>query len=175
MSFQPRNVYWAWLAVLVMALDQISKQLVVRNMNWFEVKPLLPSLNLVHMRNTGAAFSMFTSASPVLFVLLATVVSLGILWWLRRNPKGQTLIAIGASLIMGGALGNAIDRVTRGYVVDFIDFYVGNWHFAAFNIADSAISCGAALLLLDTLFDARRARAAQKAAADKAASDEVQS
>ncbi|SEQ15129.1 signal peptidase II [Solimonas aquatica] len=162
MSFQPRNVYWAWLSVLVIVLDQISKQLVVRHMDWFEVRPLLPFLNLVHMKNTGAAFSMFTNASPVIFVLLATAVSVGILLWLRRHPSGQTLVAIGASLIMGGALGNAIDRVTRGHVVDFIDFYVGNWHFAAFNIADSAISCGAALLLLDMLLDARRQREAGK-------------
>lgn len=162
MSFQPRNVYWAWLSVLVIVLDQISKQLVVRHMDWFEVRPLLPFLNLVHMKNTGAAFSMFTNASPVIFVLLATAVSVGILLWLRRHPSGQTLVAIGASLIMGGALGNAIDRVTRGHVVDFIDFFVGNWHFAAFNIADSAISCGAALLILDMLLDARRQRDAGK-------------
>src|SRR3546814_12793163 len=103
------------------------------------------------MKNTGAAFSMMSDASPVLFVLLGVGVSVGILLWLRRHPRDQHLVAIALSLIMGGALGNVIDRVTRGYVVDFVDFYVGSWHFAAFNVADAAITCGAALLLLDML------------------------
>src|SRR3546814_17769453 len=85
------------------------------------------------MKNTGAAFSMMSDASPVLFVLLGVGVSVGILLWLRRHPRDQHLVAIALSLIMGGALGNVIDRVTRGYVVDFVDFYVGSWHFAAFK------------------------------------------
>src|SRR3546814_7826093 len=97
------------------------------------------------MKNTGAAFSMMSDASPVLFVLLGVGVSVGILLWLRRHPRDQHLVAIALSLIMGGALGNVIDRVTRGYVVDFVDFYVGSWHFAAFNVADAAITCGAAI------------------------------
>src|SRR3546814_18790256 len=78
------------------------------------------------MKNTGAAFSMMSDASPVLFVLLGVGVSVGILLWLRRHPRDQHLVAIALSLIMGGALGNVIDRVTRGYVVDFFDFYVGS-------------------------------------------------
>jgi signal peptidase II len=153
-----RNVYWLWLTVLTLLLDQISKQLVVKNMDWYDVKPLLPHLNLVHLRNTGAAFSMFSEASPLLFVGIGIAVSVGILIWMRRNPQGQTLVAIALALIMGGALGNVIDRVTRGHVVDFIDFYVGSWHFAAFNVADSAISVGAALMLLDMLLDSLRKR-----------------
>jgi signal peptidase II len=109
------------------------------------------------MRNTGAAFSMFSSAPPAFFVLLATAVAVGILWWLRRHPQGQTLMASALALILGGALGNVVDRVTRGYVVDFIDFYIGSWHFAAFNLADSAITLGAGLLLLDMVLEQRRA------------------
>ena len=157
---QFRNVYWLWVTALVMAVDQITKQLVVKNLEWFDVVPLMPHLNLVHLRNTGAAFSMFSSASPIVFVLLGVGVSVGILWWLRRHPRGETIVAAALTLIMGGALGNVIDRVTRGHVVDFIDFYWGSWHFAAFNVADSAISLGAGLLILDMLLEMRRKPAA---------------
>lgn len=161
MSFQYKNVYWLWLTGLVVAVDQIAKQLVVRNLSWYEAVPLLPHLNLVYMKNTGAAFSMMSDASPILFVLLGVGVSIAILLWLRRHPRDQHMVAVALSLIMGGALGNVIDRVTRGYVVDFVDFYVGNWHFAAFNVADSAITCGAALLILDMLIDMRRSKSAK--------------
>ncbi|MEQ1440263.1 signal peptidase II [Fontimonas sp. SYSU GA230001] len=160
MSFHYKNVYLLWLSVLVILVDQITKQLVVRHLDWFDVIPVIPNLNLVHMKNTGAAFSMLSEAPPAFFVLLGTSVSIGILWWLRRNPQGQTLVAAALTLIMGGALGNVIDRVARGHVVDFIDFYVGNWHFAAFNVADMAISLGTGLLLLDMILDWRRMRGA---------------
>jgi signal peptidase II len=143
-----------------MLLDQVTKQLIVRQLGWFDVLPVMPHLNLVHMRNTGAAFSMFRTAAPAVFILLGTAVSIGILWWLRRNPRGQNLVAVALSLILGGALGNVIDRATRGYVVDFIDCYWGDWHFAAFNVADSAITIGAGLLILDMLLEGRRNRQA---------------
>lgn len=158
MAFRFRNVYWLWISAVVMVVDQITKQLIVRQLGWFDVMPVMPHFNLVHMRNTGAAFSMLSSAPPAFFILLATGVSLGILWWLRRNPSGQTLVAVALSLILGGALGNVIDRATRGYVVDFLDFYWGQWHFAAFNVADSAITIGAGLLILDMLLDLRRGK-----------------
>ena len=164
MAFQYRNVYWLWVSAAVMLADQITKQLVVRQLGWFDVLPVMPHLNLVHMRNTGAAFSMLSTLSPVFFILLATAVSVGILWWLRRNPSGQTLVAVALSLILGGALGNVIDRASRGHVVDFIDVYWGDWHFAAFNVADAAITLGAGLLILDMLLEARRNRRAAAAA-----------
>jgi signal peptidase II len=151
-----RNVHWLWLTAVVMIADQISKQLVIKNLQWFDVVALMPHLNLTHLHNTGAAFSMFSGSSPVVFVLIGVVVSVGILVWMRRNPHGQALVAIALALIMGGALGNVIDRVTRGFVVDFIDFYWGTWHFAAFNIADSAISVGAGFMVLDVLIEAFR-------------------
>lgn len=156
MNLRFHNVHWLWLTAVVMVLDQISKQLVVKQLALYQVLPLMPHLNLVHHRNTGAAFSILADAPQLLFVLLAVAVSVGILWWLRRNPSGQTLVAVGLSLIMGGALGNVIDRVTRGHVVDFVDFYVGSWHYATFNVADMAISVGAGLLILDVLLDMRR-------------------
>ena len=163
MSFQYKNVYLLWLSLLVIAFDQITKQLVVRHLDWYDVVPVIPHFNLVHMKNTGAAFSMLSNAPPAFFVILGSAVSLGILWWLRRNPRGQTVLAAALSLVMGGALGNVIDRVTRGHVVDFIDFYVGSWHFAAFNVADIAISIGTGLLILDMFLDWRRTRAAEAA------------
>ncbi|HUR40120.1 MAG TPA: signal peptidase II [Verrucomicrobiae bacterium] len=164
MAFRYRNVYWLWVSALVMFVDQVTKQLIVRQLGWFDVQPVMPHLNLVHMRNTGAAFSMLSNAPPVFFILLATAVSLGILWWLRRNPSGQVLVAAALALILGGALGNVIDRATRGYVVDFVDFYWGEWHFAAFNVADMAITLGAGLLILDMLLDMRRPKPAPERA-----------
>lgn len=163
MSFHYKNVYWLWLSAAIIVLDQITKQLVVKYLVEYESRPLLPQLNLVHMKNTGAAFSMMSEMSPVFFVLLGTAVSIGILIWLRRNPAGQQLVAVALALILGGALGNVIDRATRGHVVDFVDFYVGTWHFAAFNVADIAISFGAGFLILDMLLDLRRSRMGQAA------------
>lgn len=159
MSFQYKNVYWLWLSAVIIFADQVTKQLVVRNLGWYDVVPVAPHLNLVHLKNTGAAFSMMSNMPPAFFVLLGCGVSLGIFLWLRRNPRGQGLVAVALALILGGALGNVIDRVTRGHVVDFIDFYVGNWHFAAFNVADIAISFGAGFLILDMLLDIKRTRA----------------
>ncbi|QHS09910.1 signal peptidase II [Sinimarinibacterium sp. NLF-5-8] len=158
MAYQYKNVYLLWISVAVVVLDQITKQLVVQHLAWFDSVPFIPHLNWVHMKNTGAAFSMLSNAPPVLFVLLGLAVTIGILIWMRRNPRGQMLLAVALALIMGGALGNVIDRVARGHVIDFVDFYVGNWHFAAFNVADMAISLGTACLMLDMLLDWRRQR-----------------
>ena len=160
MAFQYRNVYWLWLSAGVMLVDQVTKQMIVKYLGWFDVQPVIPHFNLVHMHNTGAAFSMLSEAPRVFFVALGVGVSLGILWWLRQNPRGQTLFALSLSLILGGALGNVIDRATRGYVIDFLDFYWGSWHFAAFNVADMAITVGAGLMILDMILEARRAKRA---------------
>lgn len=152
MAIKYRNVHWLWLSLAVIALDQISKQLVFINLQHYETLRILPVFNLTHMRNTGAAFSMLSSAPPAFFILLGVIVSVGILWWLRRHPSGETKVAIGLSLIQGGALGNIIDRAYRGYVVDFLDFHIGEcgWcHWPAFNVADSAIVIGAGLLIWD--------------------------
>lgn len=148
------NWRWLWLSALVIGLDQASKAAVQHWMTPFQSIPLLPHFNLVLMHNTGAAFSMFNQAPALIFAAIAGVVTLFILWWLYRNPSGQGWIAAGFCLILGGALGNALDRLTRGFVVDFVDFYVGGWHFAAFNLADSAITVGAGCLLLDAALDA---------------------
>jgi signal peptidase II len=158
MAFEYKNVYWLWLSALVMLLDQVSKQLVVKHLGWFDVMPVMPHFNLVHLKNTGAAFSMLSSAPPAFFVLLGVGVSIAIIVWMRAHRDSERLVAVALSLILGGALGNVIDRVTRGHVVDFLEFYWGSWHFAAFNVADIAISIGAGLLILDMVQQARQRR-----------------
>lgn len=156
---QGGNINWLWLTAAVIVGDQLSKQLILRGLQPFEVRPLLPHFNLVAMHNTGAAFSMFNTAPAVVFVALSVGVSIAIMLWLWTHRRGHLLVAAALTLIMGGALGNAIDRLVHGYVVDFVDFYVGSWHFAAFNLADSAITTGAGLLILDMLLERRRERA----------------
>lgn len=151
MAFQYKNVYWLWVSAAVMLADQVSKQLIVRNLGWFDVLPVFPHFNLVHMHNTGAAFSMLSGAPPQFFIVLGVAVSIGILWWLRRNPHGQTLFAAALALILGGALGNVIDRIAFGAVIDFLDFHVYGYHWPAFNVADMGITCGAALLIWDAM------------------------
>lgn len=148
-AFHYHNVYWLWLSAAVIVADQISKQVAVNQLDLYERIVVLPFLNLTRTHNTGAAFSLFADAAPAFFAILAVAVSIGILVWLRRNPDHERLTASGLCLILGGALGNAIDRVARGYVIDFIDVYAGSWHWPAFNLADSAIVIGAGLLLLD--------------------------
>lgn len=155
------NRRWLWLSLAVIVLDQLSKLWVQHDLAPYQSVPLMPHFNVVCMHNTGAAFSMFNQTPATLFAAIAAIVALGIFWWLVRNPSGQAWMAAGLCLILGGALGNALDRLTRHYVVDFIDFYIGGWHFAAFNLADSAITIGAGCLLLDAALEAwhhRRSR-----------------
>ncbi len=144
-----KNVYWLWLSLGVIAVDQITKQMVAKSMEVYEVIPLLPFLNLTRMHNTGAAFSILSSAPPLFFISIGLIVSIGVLVWLRLNQTGERLVAIALVCIQGGALGNIIDRATRGYVVDFIDVHAAGWHWPAFNVADSAIVAGAGLLIVD--------------------------
>jgi signal peptidase II len=157
---------WLWLALAVVLLDQWTKYLIIDNFDEFEKLTLLPVLELMRLHNEGAAFSFLSDASGWqrwLFTALGLGVSAGILVWLRRLPAtGQHLLAAGLSLILGGALGNVIDRVLLGHVVDFIRVHYQDWDFPAFNVADSAITIGAVLLILENLLDYRRARA-QKA------------
>lgn len=167
MQSRVKNIQWLWLSLAVILFDHISKYLVERHILRFDSVPLMPHLNLSNMHNTGAAFSMFNSAPALVFIVLSASVSAWILWWLRRHPYDHRLEASAFALILGGALGNAIDRALRGFVVDFVDFYIGSWHFAAFNLADSAISIGAALLVLDMLIASRHAQ--KQATAQKAA------
>ncbi|MGB1582065.1 MAG: signal peptidase II, partial [Nevskiales bacterium] len=114
---------------------------------------------LIRMHNTGAAFSMFSGASPLLFIGLGVAVSIGVLIWLRKNPRGEQIMAVALVLVLGGALGNVIDRATRGHVIDFLDFHAFGWHWPSFNVADIAIVAGAGLLILDMILQSRREQA----------------
>jgi signal peptidase II len=155
---------WLWLSMIVIVLDQITKALVTRSLNLYESIELLPVLSLTHLHNTGAAFSMLAGASGWqrwFFILLGVVISIVLMVWLRRiRSNQQTLLAIGLALVLGGALGNVIDRVWLGYVVDFVHVHwdrIG-FSFAAFNVADSAICVGAGCLLLDGLLEGRKGK-----------------
>jgi len=144
---------WLWLSAMTLLLDQASKLAVDGSMELFESIPLLPSFNLTYVHNTGAAFSFLAQAGGWqrwLFAGLALVVSGIIGVWLMRLQKHETLMATALSLILGGAIGNLIDRVAYGYVIDFLDVYYQQWHWPAFNIADSAICIGVALMLLES-------------------------
>ncbi len=145
---------WLGLSLLLIILDQASKAAASTWLAPHEPLAVLPFLNLTLMHNQGAAFSFLSEAGGWqrwFFAGLALLVSAVILWWLLRLPRHETLTAAGLSLILGGALGNVWDRVRLGYVVDFIDVYYGEWHWPAFNIADSAITVGALLLIIDSL------------------------
>lgn len=147
---------WLWLSLLVVVLDQFTKQLVEAHFYLSENVELLPFLNFTLAYNQGAAFSFLSDQGGWqrgFFIAVALVVTLVLVAWLRRLGRGEWRTALSLSLVIGGAVGNLIDRVIHGYVIDFIDVYYGSWHWPAFNVADSAICVGVALLLLDALFE----------------------
>ncbi len=144
---------WLGLSLLAIVLDQGSKLLIDSSMQLYQSIPVLPSFNLTYVHNTGAAFSFLSEAGGWqrwFFAGLALGISIIIAIWLSRLQKHETLLAIALSLVLGGAVGNLIDRLAYGYVIDFLDVYYGNWHWPAFNIADSAITLGVVLMLLES-------------------------
>ncbi len=155
---------WLWLSVLVVGLDQMTKWLAVGMLDSYRPLPLVPLLNLTLMYNEGAAFSFLADAGGWqrwFFACFALMMSAVLVIWLLRLGPGERLMAAALSLVVGGAVGNLVDRVLTGRVVDFIDFYVGNWHWPAFNVADSAITLGVGLLLLGNLREGWGARATE--------------
>jgi len=145
---------WLWLSVLALVLDQGSKLLVDNSMQLFQSIPLMPYFNLTYVRNTGAAFSFLSDAGGWqrwFFAGLALLMSIVIAVWLSRLKQHETLMAAALALVLGGAVGNLIDRLAYGYVIDFLDVYVNSWHWPAFNIADSAIVLGVGIMLLESL------------------------
>ncbi len=144
---------WLWLSVLAIALDQASKLIINGSMQLYESIPLLPFFNLTYVHNKGAAFSFLSEAGGWqrwFFAALALIISVILSVWLARLKKHETLLALALSLVLGGAVGNLIDRLAYGYVIDFLDVYYENWHWPAFNIADSAITLGVALMLMES-------------------------
>ena len=151
---------WLVLSAAVVLADQISKSYIAAHFGEFEFITVLPILEITRMHNVGAAFSFLASASGWqrwVFIGLAGLVSVGIIVWLLRLRSGaHSLLACGLALVLGGALGNVIDRIRLGHVIDFIHFHWDRAYFPAFNVADSAITVGAACLLLDALLEGRR-------------------
>ncbi len=151
---------WIGIAVLIMVLDQFTKVLVLGSFQLGDSLPITSFFNLVRVHNHGAAFSFLADAGGWqrwFFTGLGVVATVLMVWMLRKHP-GQRLFCAAVSFILGGAVGNVVDRLIHGYVVDFLDFYWGTWHFPAFNLADSAITLGAGLLILDELLRVRRGR-----------------
>ncbi len=145
------NLNWIWLSLFILIADFFTKWLALAHLTIYERVPVLPIFNLTLVYNQGAAFSMLSTEGGWqrwFLSLVAIFVSVMIVFWLKQVKDIPTVHKIGLALILGGALGNLIDRLRFGYVVDFLDFYYGAWHFPVFNIADSAITCGAILLLL---------------------------
>ncbi len=147
---------WLLLSAVVVLVDQLTKSYIARHYGEFEFITVLPILDITRMHNVGAAFSFLAGASGWqrwLFIALAVGVSIAIVVWLLRMSPAKVMLAAGLSLVLGGAIGNVIDRIRLGYVVDFIHFHWDRAYFPAFNVADSAITVGAAFLLLDALFE----------------------
>lgn len=155
-----RGKLWVWLAIAlaIILVDQLTKVLVLHSFQYGDVRPVASFFNLVRVHNTGAAFSFLAGASgwQRWFFIGLGLVAAGVIVWMLRTQGHQRLFAWALTLILGGALGNVIDRALHGYVVDFLDFHLGGRHFPAFNIADSAITLGAILLILDELRRVRR-------------------
>ena len=143
-----------WLSLLVVALDQVSKLWIMAHFQEFEVLTVWPVFNLTLVYNTGAAFSFLSDAGGWqrwFFVVLGSAVCLGMVIWLRMLGAAERLTAWGLALVVGGALGNLIDRVRLGKVVDFLQWHWHDWYWPPFNVADSAITLGVGLLLIDGL------------------------
>lgn len=151
-----RFYLWMTLASLVIVADQVTKWAIVKWVPLYERIPLNSFINITHQRNPGAAWGLLADQpgwQRWFFIGLATLVSVYLVVWLWRIRKErQAVLAAGLALVLGGAIGNVIDRILLGSVVDFIQVYLGSWPFPSFNVADSAISVGAVLLIIDTLF-----------------------
>ncbi|MOA20055.1 Lipoprotein signal peptidase [compost metagenome] len=150
-----RPAIWPWLvwALLLVVLDQITKQWILQIYQLGDGTPITSFFNIVRAHNTGAAFSFLADAGGWqrwLFTAIGVIATVVIVWQLHAH-RGQRLLAFALSSILGGAIGNVVDRMQHGYVVDFLDFYWGSSHFPAFNLADMAISVGAVMLVVDEL------------------------
>jgi signal peptidase II len=156
--------YWIWLLVVfaIIFVDQYSKFLVVERLNLFDRLTLPAFLDFTRLHNTGAAFSIFASDSgwqrwPL--TLISAGVGTTLIGWLVRNAaKSPVLLNTAFAMIAGGAIGNLIDRLNQGYVVDFILFHIGQWHYPTFNVADSCITIGLILFLIETYRSSKRAK-----------------
>lgn len=161
---RPSFGFWISITTLIILFDQLTKWAILKWVPLYGKIPINPFLNITHQENLGAAFSFLADASGWqrwFFIALALSVSSVIAVWLwRLRSAGQTVLAAGLALVLGGAIGNVIDRIRLGHVIDFIQVLIGGWPFPSFNVADSAITVGAALLIVDALFISGRQQVA---------------
>lgn len=145
-----KHYHWLWLSVAIVVVDQTSKLVAEYYLSQGQPYPVMPLFNLTLLYNSGAAFSILSEAGGWqrwLFIVVAIIVC-GILWsWLKRLEPGATASFVGIHLVLGGAVGNLLDRVLRGEVVDFLDFYYQTYHWPTFNIADFCITLGALIII----------------------------
>ena len=142
------------ISAAIIGLDQVTKWLIVSWLALYETVAIMPYFNLTMAHNNGAAFSFLAQAGGWqrwFFTVLALVISTVLVVWLAKLKPEAKLEAISLSLVIGGAIGNVIDRICYGYVIDFLDIYIGSSHWPAFNVADSAICIGAVLLIIDSI------------------------
>jgi len=152
-----RKLIYPVIILALLCIDQLTKALVARSIPFQSSKSIIPGFfNLTHIRNRGAIFGFFShSESRILFVFLTLVslVALGlVIYYFFKTPSSQRFMKLSLSVILAGALGNLIDRIIRGYVIDFLDFHIKNWHWPSFNVADACISAGAFLLIFILVF-----------------------
>lgn len=150
---------WLWLSAVIIVIDQLSKYWATTHLTYQEPQPLVSFLNFNLAYNPGAAFSFLGNAGGwqvYLFLGISLLVSIFLIIWLSRIPRQMVWLATGLSLIIGGALGNFIDRLRLSYVIDFIDFHIKTWHFDTFNIADASITVGAFFLIFSLIYQPKK-------------------
>ncbi len=153
MNIKNSGLSWLWLTFLVLVVDQVSKHWVAGSMRLFDSIELLPFFRLTYVHNLGAAFSFLADQGGWqrwFFTLIALTASIIFALWLAKTPKKNTLLSLALAFLLAGAVGNLIDRAFLGYVIDFLDFYVGTYHWPAFNVADSSIFIGALIMIFDS-------------------------
>ncbi len=152
-----RRLFYFLFVLILLAADQLSKAIIVRKIAFLSSKSVISGFfNLTHIRNRGAIFGSFSQSGNQLVYWLLTLTSLAalalVVYFFLKTPTAERFMLFSLSFILAGALGNLTDRVFRGYVIDFIDFYIKKWHWPAFNLADSSISIGAVFLIFIILF-----------------------
>jgi signal peptidase II len=156
---------YAWIAVAVIGIDQLAKAIVRATLPYLDSRTLIPGFaDLVHVHNDGVAFGLLNNSDlpfkPLMTTALAGLALAGIGFYARHVREHERMARVGLALILGGAMGNLVDRFRQGYVIDFVDVYWRGWHFWAFNVADAAITVGVAILIVDLLRPASPAPAA---------------
>jgi len=157
-NINPKYIRLFAIASLVVIFDQITKFIILGNLAMYETICVIPNFfNIVHVHNTGGAFGIFADSNiilrKILFLFIASVATVFVFYLYNKVPIGYKYLSLGFALVFGGAIGNIIDRVRMGEVVDFLDFYIGSYHWPAFNIADSAISIGITIFVIHVIFN----------------------